>query len=208
MTGPPWCPPALPVNWLHFYLACSASHGACPCTHGPCRSRRLTLPHHRGVRGTMWVPQGLVTVTGSQGAGDPGQANEKTPWTFAGITWKEMLLPQSSGVSSPHSPAATLHHWVKISCLDAHQEESPPRALRKRTNVPMTSSGPQMSLVMVLQLWRLRTPRNLRGCKQVSVIVAKCPGSVSMEKSHPFRPRYCHLPITSYIPHSLLGVHP
>lgn len=135
----------------------------------------------------MWILHSLVSVKGSQGAGDPGQANQKMLWISVGITWRESHLHQSS-----HSPAAALHHLVRTRLLSCPLRGEPSKMWREENSAPATLSRPHEQPAMASQLWRLGTPCNAKGPKWASVTHNKLPGSVSMEKNHClFRPRNC-----------------
>lgn len=108
---------------------------------------------------------GTVSVTGSQGQREDSR-------TFAGTSWRETLLHQSSGCWAHIRPL------VRTGCSDG-PEESQPRAWR----VFGASPGPQLQRP---RLPVLRTPCTSGGLGGFLSLVTSVL-AVSMEMSRPFR---------------------
>lgn len=114
------------------------------------------------------MAHGLLTVAGSQGAGEPRQGNEERPWTFSRVSQKETLPHESSG-GQAHIPPQQLSPPGEERLLACQPRVKPTESIERRHGVPKASLESRIQLLTAARLRRPRNPYSFRRSECVSV---------------------------------------
>lgn len=148
---------------ISFWLVQHHMGPTLPCTVPPGQGGWHSPYHCVSV-----IAHGLLTVTGSQGAGEPRQGNEKRPWTFSRVSQKE-TLPHGGSGGQAHIPLQQLSSPGEEQLPECQLRVKPTKSMERRHSLPKASLESRIRLLMAARLRRPRNPYSLGRSECISV---------------------------------------